>query len=237
MCSYPSPGLSRAFGESIYDRAPMSLPDSGLDAVTAPSVGDSSTNHADQSSCSHGQLLLPTTRDVRSPDHIVPTTSSILSQPSRTSSFDTNHSTTGLSIRLLKPRLNQGGVVVLPRIETHVHLDIVFSSQSWNAIQLPRTKSVTSDDSSSVGKEIKPLLLLITVRGATTQQPCDRVCEQCERRMGQNVGPPSLLDFHSSSNIIRANDGRVRAHFTFCCYSRHHQKEDEQYAYVAVAHQ
>jgi len=231
--SYPGPGLSRALGGFFYDHAPTWLPDSGLDNVTAPS--DSSTNHTDPPSCSHGQPLLPTIRDVRSPDHIVPTPDSILSHSSPTASFDTNHSTTGLSIRLLKPRLNQGGVVFLQRIDNHVHLDIKLPSQSWNAIQLPRTKSVTSDDSSSIGGDIKPLLLAITVRGATTQQPCDRVCEQCERRIGHRIGPPSLLDFRSSSNIIRASYGRVRTHFTFCCYSRHHQ-EDEQYAYVAVAH-
>ena len=145
----------------------------------------------------------------------------------------TNHSTTGLSIKL-KPRPDQG-VVILTRIEKHVYLDIKLPSQSWNAIQLPSTNSVKSDDSSSISKETKPLLLLIIVRGATTQQLCDRVCEQCERRIGQKTGPPSLLDFHSPSNIIRAKSGRVRVHFTFCCYS-HHQKEDEQYVYVAVAH-
>jgi len=81
---------------------------------------------------------------------------------------------------------------------------------------------VTSDDSSSIGEDIKPLLLAITVRG-------------CEKRMGQRLGSPSLLDFHRPSNIVRARDGRVRVHFTFYCYS-HHQKEDEPYVYVAVAH-
>jgi len=200
--------------------APTPLPDSGLNNVTAPSVGDSPTNY----SCSHGQLL-PTT--------LVPTTDSILSHSSRTSSFHTCHSTTGLSIRLLKPRPNQGGVIILTRTETNVHLDIKLPSQSWNAIQLPRTKSVTSDDSSSIGEDIKPLLLAITVRGATMRQ--EFVCGHCEKRMGQRPGPPSLLDFHSPSNIIRARDGRVRVHFTFYCYS-HHQKQDEQYEYVVVAH-
>jgi len=121
---------------------------------------------------------------------------------------------------------------MLPGIETHVHLVIVFPSQSWNAIQLPHTKSVTSDDSSSISEDIKPLLLAITVRAATTRQECDLVCGQCEKRMGQRLGPPSLLDFHGPSNII---SGRVRVHFTFCCYP-HHQKEDEQYVYVAVAY-
>jgi len=200
-----------------------SISDSGLDNVTAL---DSSTNHTNLPPCSYGQLLPPTTGGVRSPDHTVPTTDPTLSH--------TNHSTTGLSIRLLKPRLNPGGGVILQGIETHVHLDIVFPSQSWNAIQLPHTESVTSDDSSSIGEDIKPLLLAITVRGATTRQECDLVCNQCEQRVGQRMGGRSLIDFHSPSNIITPRGGKVQVHFTFRCYSRHHRKEDKQYTYVAV---
>ena len=173
------------------------------------------------------------THGVHNPDQTAPSTQTTPSSSSHTPSFYTNHSTTGLSIRLLKPRPNQGGVIILTRTETNVHLDIKLPSQSWNAIQLPRTKSVTSDDSSSIGEDIKPLLLAITVRGATMRQ--EFVCGHCEKRMGQRPGPPSLLDFHSPSNIIRARDGRVRVHFTFYCYS-HHQKQDEQYEYVVVAH-
>ena len=77
--------------------------------------------------------------------------------------------------------------------------------------------------------------LAIIVRGATTGQKCNGVCEQCEKRMGNKIGSPSLIDFHSSSNILTPKGGAVQIHFTFSCYSRHHIWEDEQYMYVAVA--
>ena len=106
---------------------------------------------------------------------------------------------------------------------------------------LPLTKSVTSDDLSSIGGYIKPLLLVIIVRGATTRQECNGVCEQCEKRTGNKIGPPSLIDFHSSSNILTPRGGiiprggTIQVHFTFSCYSRHHLKQDKEYVYVDVA--
>lgn len=103
-----------------------------------------------------------------------------------------------------------------------------------NAIKLPLTKSVTGDDSSSIGGAIKPLLLVIIVRGATTREECSRVCDPCEKRIGTKMGSPSLIDFHSRSNILAPKRGIVRVHFTFSCYP-HHQEEDKQYVYVAVA--
>ena len=62
-----------------------------------------------------------------------------------------------------------------------------------------------------------------------------RVCDQCEKRMGNKIGSLSLIDFHGPSNILTPKRGMVLVHFTFSCYSRHHQKGDEQYVYVAVA--
>ena len=144
---------------------------------------------------------------------------------------------TGFAVNLVKPLPipTEGSTVLLPRIETNVHLDIILPSGSWNAIQLPLTKSVTVDDSFSIGGYTKPLLLDIVVRGATTRQECNSLCERCEKRTGNKTGPPSLIDFHSPSNIITPRGGTIRVHFTFSCYSRHHRKEDEEYVYVAVA--
>jgi hypothetical protein len=164
----------------------------------------------------------------------VPASEQIPPHSSHTSSFETSHSSTDFALRLRKPRPAQGCAVILPRIETHVYLDIVLPSRSWNAIQLPCTKSVTSDDSSSVGEGIKPLLLVIIVRGATTRQEYHSVCGKCGKRMGNKTGPPSLIDFHGPSNILTPQHGMVQVHFTFSCYSRHHRKEDEQFLYVAV---
>jgi hypothetical protein len=164
-----------------------------------------------------------------------PTTELMPPHRSRTSSFKTSHSSTDFAIRLCKPRPTQGPAVFLSRIETHVHLEVELPSGSWDSIQLPFTKSVTSDHSSSIGERTKPLLLEIAVRGATTRQEYSRVCEQCEKRMGNKKGSSGLIDFHSPSNILTSNGGMVQLHFTFSCYSRHHQKVDEQYMYVAVA--
>jgi hypothetical protein len=207
-----------------------------LDNVVAPSAcsWNSSTNQPDSSSLPNGQLSPPTfAHDVRRPYETVSNTELTLSHSSHTSSFETSDSSTDFAITLVKPRLAQGSaIVVIPRIETHVYLDIGLPSRSWNAIQLPFTKSVTSDDSSRIGERITPLLLVITVRGSTTQQECNRVCEQCEKRMGNSSG---LIDFHGPTNILTPTGGMVQVHFTFSCYSRHHRKEDEQFVYVTVA--
>jgi hypothetical protein len=94
---------------------------------------------------------------------------------------------------------------------------------------------VTSDDSSTIGEGIRPLQLIIIVRGATTGKEYNRVCEHCEKRIGNKIGSLALIDFHSSSNIPTPKGGIVQVHFTFSCYSRHHRREDEQFVYVAAA--
>ena len=215
--------------------SPLPIPPPYLDNVAVLSVWNNYTNHTNPSSLSNRQFVPLTTADAPDASQTAPITELIAPHSSYTSSLETSHSITAFSIRLLKPQPTQGRTILLPRIETHVYLDIHLPSQSWNAIQLPLTKSVTSDDSSSIREGIKPLLLVITVRGAITRQERDRVCEQCEKRMGNKTGPPSLLDFHSPSNILTPKRGIVQVHFTFTCYSRHHRKKDEQFVYVAVA--
>ena len=185
-------------------------------------------------------------RDFRSPEQSVrrdgPSLSNSgpsLSHSSYTPSFGTSDSMAGFSIRLLRPQPTQG-VVLVPRIENHVYLDIGLPLQSlqspmtWNAVQVPSTASVKRVDELRGGEEINPLTLDITVRGATTRQECSCICGQCEERVGRRVGQSSLIDFHSPSNIIRTKNGTARVHFTFCCYSRHHQKEDEQFVCVIM---
>jgi hypothetical protein len=86
------------------------------------------------------------------------TTGPVPPHSSHTSSFETNDASTDFAIKA------QGRTVILPHIETHVYLDIELPSRSWNAIQLPCTKLVTSDDSSGIAECIKPLLLIIVVR-------------------------------------------------------------------------
>lgn len=142
-----------------------------------------------------------------------------------------------ISIKLNKRQPTEDAVIVL-RIETHVYLDITLPFQlpvNWNAVQVPHTTSVRRVDIPSDDENIIPLMLEIIVRGATTGQECVRVCDQCQERVGQRLGRPSLIDFHSNGNIIRPKNGTVHIHFTFCCYSRHHLKDDKQYVYVTVA--
>ncbi len=191
-------------------------------------------NYSDQTDrCPFPNGLL-TNRDVRSPDQTAPTTGSIFPHSRYNSSSDINNSNTGFAVRLLKPQPTLEGVVFIER-RNHVHLDIDLPLRLWNAIQLPSTKSVKIGDSYLLGEYLRPLLLDITVRGATTWQEYNRVCRECEERVGNTLGPSSLIDFHSSSNIIRPRGRTVGVHFTFSCYSRHHRREDEQYVYVAVA--
>ena len=211
-----------------------SLPPTSLDNFAALPVWGTSTDQTDPPLLPNGHLVHPTTTTVPDADQVAPTTEPTPPYSSHTSSFDTSDSSADFSISLLKPRPTTSGAVILPRIETNVYLDIGLPSGPWNAIQLPCTKSVTNSNFSIIGKGIKPLLLVITVRGATTRQEHDCVCEQCEKRMGNRMGPPGLIDFHSPSNILTASRGMVQVHFTFSCYSRHHRKEDKEYVYVAV---
>ena len=146
-----------------------------------------STNETDPTSFRHRLLPPILTRDVLRLCQTAPTTELTPSHPSHTSSFETSDLSTDFAITLVRPTPPQGSIiVVLPRIETHLYLDIVLPSRSWNAIRLPLTKSVTSDNSSNIGEGIKPLLLVITVRGSTTQQEYHCVCEKCEARMGNH---------------------------------------------------
>ena len=206
-----------------------------LDTIAVPSTCDNSTTQTNLSSLPIRHLVPPTATDAPDANQTAPITEPVPPHSSHTSSFETGHASTDFTIRLCTPRPTQVRVVILPRIETHVYLDIVLPSRPWNAIQLPLTKSVTDDDSSSIGEGSKPLLLVITVRGATTRQEYNRVCKKCDKRLGNRTGPPSLIDFHGPSNVLTPKGGMVQVHFTFSCYSRHHRKEDEQYVYVAVA--
>jgi hypothetical protein len=231
----------------IYGHGPIPLPELAswlpplpttpprLDNVAAPFIWDNSTNQVDLSLLPNRHLVPPTAADAPDSSQTTPTTELILPHPSHTSSLETSDPRTDFAISLLKPQPTLGCAVILPHIKTHVYLDIVLPSRSWNAIQLPCTNSVKSDDSFNIGERVKPLLLIIVVRGATTQQEYRSVCGKCEKRMGKKTGPPSLIDFHDPSNILTPKCGMVQAHFTFACYSRHHRKEDEQYVYVAVS--
>jgi len=203
--------------------------------VAVPSTWDNPTNQTNPSSLPNRYLLPPTTADAPDAGQTTSATELLPPHPSHTTSLDTSHLSTDLTVRLLKPRPTQGCAVVLSRIETHVYLDIVLPSQYWNAIRLPLTNSVTNDELSSIGEPTKPLLLAIVVRGATTRQEYHSVCGQCKKRVGNKTGPAGMIDFHSPSNILTPERGIVQVHFTFSCYSRHHRKEDEQYVYVAVA--
>jgi hypothetical protein len=247
--SFQAPGCLNLYSELvewIYGRGPAPLlelaawpsPLPTTPPRATPSTWDNSTNQTDSSSLPKPHLVPHTITNAPDAGQPAPTMGPMPSHSSRTPPFETGHLSTYFAITLVKPRPAQdSAIIVLPRIETHVYLDIELKlpSRSWNTIQLPLTKSVTSDDSSKIGERIKPLLLVIVVRGATTWQEYHTVCEKCEKRIGNKTGPPSLIDFHSSSNIINPKGRRVQVHFTFACYSRHHLKEDEQYVYVATA--
>ena len=196
-------------------------------------IWDIPTHQADPFLLPERQFIPSTTIDALDTGQTAPATEPIRPHSSHTSPFATSDSSTDFAVRLLRPRPTQGRAVVLPRIETHVYLNIDLQPY-WNAIQIPLTKSVARDDSSSTGKGIKPLQLVIIVRGATTRQECNYVCERCQERVGNKKGPVSLIDFHSPSNILTPKNGVVQIHVTFSCYSRHHREEDTEYMYVAV---
>jgi hypothetical protein len=229
----------------IYGHGPIPLPElpswpsplRPLDNIAAPSTWDDSANQTNPSSHPNRQLVPPTSTDAPDAGQTAPASEQIPPHFSHTSSFETSHSSTDFALRLRKPRPTHGCAVILPHIETLVYLDVVLPSRSRNAIQLSCTKSVTSDDSPSIGEGIKPSLLVIIVRGATTRQEYHSVCGRCEKRMGNKTDPPSLIDFHGPSNVLTSKRGIVQIHFTFSCYSRHHRKEDDQYVCVAVAQQ
>ena len=151
--------LSAELVEWIYGREPAPLPELApgpsplptpppcLDNVAAISVWNSSANQTNPSSLSNRQLVPLSMTDAPDASQTAPTTELISPPSSNISSLETSDSTTDFAIRLLKPRPTQGLTVILPRIETHVYLDIHLPSRSWNAVLLPLTKSVTNDDS------------------------------------------------------------------------------------------
>ena len=194
------------------------LPNSQEDLNHRPVWGGTSTRHINSP---HAQLSISTIKDARGTGQPTSTIQPNLS--SHTSFFDTSDSSTNFPISHLKPHPtpSQGSAIILPHIESNVFFVIMLPSGSWNAIQLPLTKSVTRSDLSSIGGCIELLLL---VRG----------CEQC-RRTGNNMGPPSLIDSHTPSDDVTPRDGTIQVHFTFSSHSRHHRKEDEGHVYVAVA--
>ena len=179
--------------------------------------------------------FLVTARESRGLEQIARNTDLVLPRSSHTRSSDTNTPEISISVKCDKRQPTDDRVIFL-RIENHVYLNIDLPLRlpvTWNAIQVPQTMSVKRVDAPSGGERI--LSLDILVRGATTRQACDSVCYQCVERVGQRMGRPSLIDFHGPSNIIKPKNGTIHVHFTFCCYSRHHREEDEQYVYVTEA--
>ena len=132
----------------------------------------------------------------------------------------------------IKPHPQRGEDVITFRRETHVALDIILErlpSQippKFTGVKIPSTRSVKN----SVDTTGKTLLgLRIHVYGATTKKSYETVCENCEKRVGNNHGAPSLIDFHAQYDAIEPKDGKIRVDFSFCCYPKCHKLGDTEY--------
>ena len=101
-----------------------------LDHVAAPSTWDNSANQTDPPSLPSRQLIPPATTEAPDAGQTAPTTELVPSRSSHTPSFETSDSSTDHAVRLHKPQPTQAHAVILPRIETHVFLDIKLPSPS-----------------------------------------------------------------------------------------------------------
>jgi len=135
-------------------------------------------------------------------------------------------------IDLIKPRLQEQDRVITLRRETNVTLEINFEqileqhSAVWSGIKVPATGSV-KNYVDTTGKSL--LEFRINLYGATNERPYEKLCANCEKRVGTKSGIPSLIDFKAESDMIEPEDGRIRVTFVFCCYPQHAPPADGEY--------
>jgi len=138
------------------------------------------------------------------------------------------------------------GQIVIVRRECQVALDIklnelpALSGQlpvKWKGLVIPSTANVKTEDYRG---EEEFLHISVRVFGADTKREYKAVCGTCSKREGKRRGKPSLVDFHSASNVIKAaskgrqktglsEDWLVQVKFTFTCYPKHQNSNESAY--------
>ena len=72
--------------------------------------------------------------------------------------------------------------------------------------------------------------LSVRVFSADTKEEYSSVCHKCCKREGKKKGTPSLVDFYTASNVLKASDdGIVLVKFKFSCYPKHQNLNESAY--------
>ena len=146
---------------------------------------------------------------------------------------------TSLPCWLSRVQPKPNGQVVMVRQDSKVTIEINLRGlpvppgqqfTTWKGLVIPSTAGVKTDDYTG---ERDLLHVSVRVFGADTKAECDAVCKKCNKREGKKKGRPSLVDFHASSDVIRASeDGLVRVKFQFSCYPTHQHPNESAYLWV-----
>jgi len=118
------------------------------------------------------------------------------------------------------------------RRECQVALNIKFKELSSvttrKSLVIPSTAGVKTEDYYDEGVVVH---LSVRVLGADTQIEYKSVCGACSKREGKKKGKPSLVDFCSASNVIKASKDEVaQVKFKFCCYPKHQSPDESAYS-------
>ena len=126
--------------------------------------------------------------------------------------------------------------VVTVRRECHLTLEINLRGlydlhghpvKIWKGLVIPSTAGARTED---YGGEEDVLHLSLRVFGAVTGSKCNSVCTDCNKREGKKRGTPSLVDFQTASDVIKASkDGLARVKFKFSCYPKHQNPNESAY--------
>jgi hypothetical protein len=135
---------------------------------------------------------------------------------------------------LVRPSLK--GQVVTVRRECQVALDINLTKLvtlpgqrhgTWKGLVIPSTANVKTEEYRG---ERDVLHLSVRVFGANVRSEYNAVCGECNKREGKKKGQPSLVNFYSTSDVIKAsNDGVVQVKFQFSCYPKHQNPNESAY--------
>jgi len=121
--------------------------------------------------------------------------------------------------------------VIKVRRECQVVLDINFKELSSvttrKSLVIPSTAGVRTEDYYVEGEVVH---LSVRVFGANTQSEYKSVCNPCGKREGKKKRKPSLVDFYSASNVIKASKDEVaQVKFKFSCYLKHQGPNESAY--------
>jgi len=139
-----------------------------------------------------------------------------------------------LGIQVVAPETVRDDTICV-RVESLIRFDVIIHPDPpnapflWEFIKIPKTGSVR--DTAILARQ-RYLSFSLELRGATSNDVCRIVCQQCGRRKSQRGA--EIVDFDSPTDLVEIVDGRARICFRLKCYAQHNRSVDDEYMYVAV---